>query len=644
MKKLNIKEHSTIYMRLKEGYYLASYIEINEMAYVYDVDTKRHDQNISLWYYLNGNLLLIRYWELERMTRIKHHNKAFRSKEHALEFINLILNEVGLSMDDIVDIIGCPELSDHEERETTDDLYYYHSLCHLYSSLMLNSEVLNTNKMLAFSMDLDSDCLHEEHSDAKHDYVGCYSDKGDIDYFQIESPAPLWSIASHDKKMGEGTLMALASASKTKFKHEFDFSEYTFFSSSYKMNHSIYSEIKDIENMCDEENCEKYLTDYDENFSFEDNLASASMKVVQQISQEIVERNIRRALERFNLESSEIWLALSGGFALNCPCNSFLMNKFGFKGFVAPPCVNDSGQSLGMALYYFYQRNPKVKFKLETAFYGNEFHIDDIMRVWGDYVVSCTPANEEDFVKDILNDSVIWFDGKSEIGPRALGHRSILSSPISIESKNRLNEIKFRQNWRPVAPIVLEEYALDYFEGASSSPFMLRTFKVVDNKIDTLSAVAHLDRSSRIQTIAKGSDNIAKAIEWFGKHTGVYMLCNTSLNDRGEPIIDTPFEAINFAYKKGLHVLYMCNYRIELDSTKSFDVERYYRHKWRIQQADEKEYPLTKEEFVFCYWTDDLAKLDLTDANNIKLIKRMFKAYSATNDWKERRSLSSFYY
>lgn len=631
-------------MNLKEGYYLALYIEINGMAYAYDVDTQRHDQNISLWHYSNGNLLLIRYWELERITRIKHHNKAFRSKEHAIEFISSLLKEIDLSMDDIVGIIGCPELGAPEDKDPTNDLYYYHSLCHLYSTLMLNTEVFKANKMLAFSMDLDSDCLNEERSSYKHDYIGCYSDKGDIKFFSIESPAPLWSIVSHDRKMGEGTLMALASASKTKFKREFDFSEYSFFTSSYKMNYNVYSEIKVVENMCHEDNYEEFLIDYDENFSFEDNLSSASMKAIQQLSQEIVERNIRRALEEFNLTSREVWLALSGGFALNCPCNSFLMNKFRFMGFMAPPCVNDSGQSMGMALYYFYQKDSKVNFKFENAFYGNEFSINEIMRDFGDYVVSCTPTNEEDFVKDILNDSIIWFDGKSEIGPRALGHRSILSSPISIYSKNRLNEIKLRQKWRPVAPIVLEEYASDYFENVNISPFMLRTFKVTGNKLDEISAVAHLDRSSRIQTIAKDSDNIAKAIEWFGEHTGVYMLCNTSLNDRGEPIIDAPFEAINFAYKKGLSVLYLCNYRIELDLTKPFDIDRYYKHKWRTEESNEEDYPLSKEEFVFCYWTGGLAKLDLSDVKNIKLIKRMYNAYSTTDDWKEKHSLSSFYY
>lgn len=344
------------------------------------------------------------------------------------------------------------------------------------------------------------------------------------------------------------------------------------------------------------------------------------------------------------LASREIWLALSGGFALNCPCNSFLMNKFRFKGFIAPPCVNDSGQSLGMALYYFYQKDSMVKFNLENAFYGNEYRIDDILRDFGDYIVSCTPANEEEFVKDILNDSIIWFEGKSEIGPRALGHRSLLSSPLSIDSKNRLNEIKLRQKWRPVAPIVLEEVASNYFEDVNMSPFMLRTFKVADNKLDAISAVAHLDRSSRIQTIAKNSDNIAKAIEWFGERTGVYMLCNTSLNDRGEPIIDAPFEAINFAYKKGLSVLYLCNYRIELDRTKSFNIDRYYKHKWKTEEANDKYYPLSKEEFVFCYWSEGLAKLDLTDVKNIKLIKRMYNAYSERDDWKEKRSLSNFYY
>ena len=410
------------------------------------------------------------------------------------------------------------------------------------------------------------------------------------------------------------------------------------------MNHNVYSEIKTVENMCDEDNYEEFLIDYDKKFSFEDNLTSASMKVIQQLSQKIVERNIQRALEEFDLASYEIWLAISGGFALNCPCNSFLMNKFCFMGFIAPPCVNDSGQSLGMALYYFYQKNPKMNFKLENAFYGNEFKINDIMRDFGDYIVSCTSVNEDDFVKDIFNDPIIWFDGKSEIGPRALGHRSILSSPISMDSKNRLNEIKLRQQWRPVAPIVLEEYASDYFEDVNKSPFMLRTFKVIDNKLNVMPAVAHLDRSSRIQTIAKNSDNIAKTIEWFGERTGVYMLCNTSLNDRGEPIIDAPFEAINFAYKKGLSVLYLCNYRIELDLTKSFDIDQYYKHKWKINDSKEVDYLLSKEEFAFCYWTEGLTKLDLTDVKNIKLIKRMYKAYSATDDWKEKCSLSNFYY
>lgn len=122
------------------------------------------------------------------------------------------------------------------------------------------------------------------------------------------------------------------------------------------------------------------------------------------------------------------------------------------------------------------------------------------------------------------------------------------------------------------------------------------------------------------------------------------MLCNTSLNDRGEPIIDAPYEAINFAYKKGLSVLYMCNYRIELDYTKSFDMKRFNKYKWRIEDSNGAGYPLSKEEFVFYYWTEGLAKLELADKNNIKLIKRMYRAYSATDDWKEKSSLSNFYY
>ena len=629
-------------MDLKKGYYLAAYIEINEMAHVYDVDTQRHDQNISLWYYENNNLTLKRYWELERVTRIKHHNKAFKSKEHAIEFINSLLLDEGLTIDDIEYIIGCQELSGI--KDPVNESYYYHSMCHLFSALLLDTEKFANNKILAFSMDLDSDCLYEEHSDKKNDYVGCFSDKGKISLFSIESPAPLWSIASHDKKIGEGTLMALASASNTRYKADFDFSKYNFYSSSYKYNQKVYSIIKEIEKRCNKKNYQDFLTDYDERFSFEDNLTSATMKIVQKLSEEIVERNIERAMSEFNTDRNDVILAMSGGFALNCPCNSIMMTNNKFKEFIAPPCVNDSGQSLGMALYFFYQNIPQFNFKFENAFYGNDYQIDDIVNAMSEYIITCEPASKEQFIKDITNDSIIWFDGKSEIGPRALGHRSLLSSPNTLFSKNRLNEIKKRQYWRPVAPIVLDEYASEYFDDVDQSPYMLRTFVLNEKKMNDILAVAHLDNSSRVQTIGENSDNIAKVIQWYGEHTGIYMLCNTSLNDKGEPIIETPFEAVNFAYKKGMSIIYLCNHRIELDLSKKFNLEKFYKSKWKQIATYENEYPLSKEEFMFFYWTQDLAKLDIENSQNMKLIKRMFNAYSKTEEWKEKSKLANIYY
>ena len=632
-------------MTLKDGYYLAAYVEINEMAYVYDVDTQRHDQNISLWRYSGNDLTLIRYWELERISRIKHHNKAFYSKEHLIKFIDGLLAEEGLSFNDIEDVIGCPELKKSEEPE--DELlnsYYYHSICHIYSAMLLDTDLFRKRKVLALSMDLDSDCLFEERSENKNDYVGCFSDKGDMRFFPIESPAPLWSIASHDKKMGEGTLMALASACKTRFKREFDFSDRAFFSSDHKMNSSLYSEIKEEENKCTEENYGEFLCDYDDNFSFADNLTSATMKVVQALSQEIVERNVDRALYEFKAEGKDVCLALSGGFSLNCPCNSYIMNKYGFNGFMAPPCVNDSGQSLGMALYHFFKVNDQINFRFGNAFYGKTYSIDGFIGDLERYTLSCTKANKDDFVKDITNLPLVWFDGESEIGPRALGHRSILSSPLSMRSKDKLNEIKLRQKWRPVAPIVLEQYADKYFKDPSASPFMLRTYTINGNMLNTINAVAHLDNSSRVQTIESDADNISRAVEWFGDATGVYMLCNTSLNDRGEPIIDTPYEAVNFAFKKKMPVVYICNHRLELNLNEKFDLKKFENDSWSFDEVEDKEYPLSKEEFIFFYWSDGFKDLDLNDQKNIKLVKRMFNAYSNTSEWKEKRSLANFYY
>ena len=174
---------------------------------------------------------------------------------------------------------------------------------------------------------------------------------------------------------------------------------------------------------------------------------------------------------------------------------------------------------MGMALFYFWKNMGTFNFKLQTAYYGcvDPLAGDVFERgIYRPYIAGITDFNEAVFVSDINRAPVVWFDGASEIGPRALGNRSLLAAPTSLYMKDELNRIKQRQWWRPVAPIVLQEKAHEWFKDSSHSPFMLRTFEILSDKRERIPAVAHIDNSARIQTI-NGNDNplLYRAIQGF---------------------------------------------------------------------------------------------------------------------------------
>ena len=343
---------------------------------------------------------------------------------------------------------------------------------------------------------------------------GAVCRKGQISYFKITSPAFLWKAASKVFGKPEGSLMALASSSTSLFDKRFDFGS---------------------------------------------NFAACIMRGIQGFSDFMMQRIIAKALKKYHLNPKSAALALSGGFALNCPSNSFLRNRFGFRNILIPPCTDNSGLSLGQALQYFYEQAEKEKGKLIfpplSAYMGQAFA----------YKHSSRPFTQAQFVKDIEAAPVVWFNGNAEIGPRALGNRSILADPRTLKSKKALNKIKRREWWRPVAPIVMEERVGDFFTPAIRSPFMLELVKAKSDKISDIPAVVHLDFTSRIQTVNKQENPlIYKALEAFYKKTGIPVLCNTSLNDKDEPIINTPEQALAFASKKKIKVAYINGYRYEV--------------------------------------------------------------------------------
>jgi carbamoyltransferase len=204
---------------------------------------------------------------------------------------------------------------------------------------------------------------------------------------------------------------------------------------------------------------------------------------------------------------------------------------------------------------------------MEHAFWGPSFTDEEIEQFlrW-----SKLPYRRLEHVADetaalLAQDKVIgWFQQRMEFGPRALGARSILASPLHAEMQNRLNEIKDREDFRPVAPVVLEEEAANWFEGALSSPFMLFVYDVKPEKAEIIPAVRHTDGTARIQTIKRAQHPLYyDLLKAFQKRTGVPVLVNTSFNTRGEPIVCTPRDAIECFWTSPLDALVIGPFLLE---------------------------------------------------------------------------------
>jgi carbamoyltransferase len=185
---------------------------------------------------------------------------------------------------------------------------------------------------------------------------------------------------------------------------------------------------------------------------------------------------------------------------------------------------------------------------MEHAFLGPEYPEAEIEQLLRDAKLAYRrpPDIVRESARLLAENKVLgWFQGRMEFGPRALGARSILASPIDPSMQERLNQIKDREDFRPVAPVVLEEAAADWFEGAGRSPFMLFVYRVRADKAERIPAVRHVDGTARIQTINRGQHGAYyDLVRAFGELTGVPVLVNTSFNTRGEPIVCTPRDAL----------------------------------------------------------------------------------------------------
>ncbi len=263
-------------------------------------------------------------------------------------------------------------------------------------------------------------------------------------------------------------------------------------------------------------------------------------------------------------------LCLAGGVALNSSFNGKILPDTDFEDIYIQPAAGDAGTAIGAAYYVLHQvlGQPRV-FEMTHSYTGPAFSNAEIEARLKERSLSYETLDGDDLFKttadEMLAGNVVgWFQGAAEWGPRALGNRSIVCDPRRTDMKEILNaRIKHREAFRPFAPSVLGRACGDYFEQSYPDPFMLKVYKVREDKRDEIPAVTHVDGTGRVQTVERDvNQRYHDLIETFGEKSGTPVVLNTSFNDN-EPIVCTPDEAINCFERTHMDTIVLGNFLIK---------------------------------------------------------------------------------
>lgn len=292
-------------------------------------------------------------------------------------------------------------------------------------------------------------------------------------------------------------------------------------------------------------------------------------------AQLVLEESMLRMAKHIHKETGQKNLCLGGGVALNGVANARILKEGPFEQIYVPPSPGDAGSAIGCAIYGYHsffnnertiESDPSKRIQ-NNVYLGPQYSNEDILSFIKSRKIPYEEFDRENLLKTtaklIVEQNVVgWYQGKMEWGPRALGNRSILADPRNERMKDILNEkIKHRESFRPFAPSILEEYVSEYFDLNIPSPYMLLVVKV--KKPDVIPATTHVDGTGRLQTVSKKANPLYyDLINEFFRLTGVPVLVNTSMNVRGEPIVNTPNHAYEMLVKTDMDYLVMGNYLI----------------------------------------------------------------------------------
>jgi carbamoyltransferase len=289
--------------------------------------------------------------------------------------------------------------------------------------------------------------------------------------------------------------------------------------------------------------------------------------VLQKFSEDAVLNLVKYGRDRTKAD----YLCLSGGVALNCLVNAKLERETEFDGIFIPPAAHDAGTALGAALYLWcHDLGRERNFFLNHAYWGPEYSETDIKNALEARQLEYSRLDDppQKAAELVAGGKIVgWFQGKMEMGPRALGNRSLLADPRRPDMREILNlKIKHREPFRPFAPSVLIEKASQWFDFPGKTPsadYMLFAYSTKPDKREKIPAVIHVDGTSRIQTVRKDTNPLYhRLISIFENLTGVPMVLNTSFND-SEPIVMSPENAVNTFLKTGIDVLIMNDFLVE---------------------------------------------------------------------------------
>jgi carbamoyltransferase len=290
-------------------------------------------------------------------------------------------------------------------------------------------------------------------------------------------------------------------------------------------------------------------------------------------AQDLLEETLIHAARQLHADTGLTELCLAGGVALNCVANGKILRETAFENIFVQPAAGDGGCAVGNAYYGYHvlggmprDRGPSTTQRPQRHAYLGRSYTDTEITVA--LASSGLPYQKVEAPARLAATALArgcllgWFTGGSEFGPRALGHRSIVADPRRAEMKDILNaRVKHRESFRPFAPAVLAEYVSEYFDLSIESPYMLLVAPVRPEKQGDVPAIVHVDGTARVQTVTRAENGrYRELIEWFHRLTGVPVILNTSFNDRGEPIVETPSQALAFFGPSKLDYLVLEDY------------------------------------------------------------------------------------